>query len=122
MNMQTSDNLDLSTSEILARCKALVPVNTIVEKAIAAHRIALENYSKKERSAADWQEAHTVAMYTLWAVILARTPDASDCRQQIDYLSALPETAWGPWMEYTSQDIREDTLASMTRSLMWRQK
>ena len=81
--MQTRDALDLSPADILARCKDLVPVNTIVEKAIAAHRIAFEHYSKKDRSAADWQEAHTLAMYTLRAVILARTPDASDCQQQI---------------------------------------
>jgi hypothetical protein len=114
------DPLDLSPAEILARCKNLVPVNTVVEKAIAAHRIAFEHYIKKDRSAADWQEAHTLAMYTLRAVILARTPDASDCRQQIDYLSALPETAWEPWMEHTSREIREETLAGITRCLMWR--
>jgi len=114
------DALDLSPADILARCKNLVPVNTVVEKAIAAHRIAFEYYRQKDRGAADWQEAHTLAMYTLRAVILARTPDAGDCRKQIDYLSALPETAWGPWMDHTSQEIREDTLASITRNLMWR--
>ena len=88
-----TDALDLSPADILARCKDLVPVNTLVERAIAAHRIAFEHYRKTDRSAADWQAVHTVAMYTLRAVIFARTPDTSDCRQQIDYLSALPEAA-----------------------------
>jgi hypothetical protein len=114
------DPLDLSPADILARCKNLVPVNTIVEKAIAAHRIAFEHYSKKDPGAADWQEAHTLAMYTLRAVILARTPEVSDCRQQVDYLSALPEMAWEPWMQQTSREIREETLAGIARSIMWR--
>jgi hypothetical protein len=32
----------------------------------------------------------------------------------------LPELAWDSWMDHTSQEIREDTLASITRNLMWR--
>ena len=57
--------------------------------------------------------------YTLRAVILACTPDVVASRRQLDYLTALPESAWEPWLEHTAQDIRDETLAAISRSIAW---
>jgi hypothetical protein len=63
------------------------------------------------------EEEKALAMYTLRAIILARTPTAQDYRDQLDYLSALPETAWEERSGYTAPQVRHDTLSAIRHNL-----
>ena len=104
---------DLTVAGILDMCQTGVPPNTRVETAIAAHRIAFDNYVKLAS-----EESHTLALHTLRAVILIRTPAAADLHAQIDYMSSLPISAWVfPQVDQTPERIRENTLAASTRML-----
>jgi hypothetical protein len=49
----------------------------------------------------------------LRVVILARTPEIEHSQRQLDFLTALPEAAW-------PTGCRDETLASMSRSIGWR--
>ena len=100
---------ELDTADILAACMTHVPVNVRVNQAIAAHRIA------SGASQGD-PEARQLAMFTLRAVILARTPELDDYRAQLDYLTALPEVAWPENGKWSAQVCREATLAAIVRS------
>lgn len=89
---------DMDVAGILAMCATgAVPVNTRVAVAIAAHRKA-------------FKEDKAVALLAVRAVILARTPDVKDHRDQLEYLTALPLTAWED-RSGTPENIRRDTLA-----------
>ena len=112
--VRTIEISELDSAGILAACRSFVPVSTRVPAAIAAHRIAFCHYST-----AGTEEARTLAMYTLRAVIVARTPKVSDSQEQLDYLTGLPEMAWDCHAEYTLQEVREATLDAIRRSIAW---
>lgn len=97
---------------ILERCTYGVPVNCPVAAAIEAHRTATNRHGVE----------HTLAQHALRAVILARTPDISDERAMFDYLSGVPEKAWGGVVSgrRTIAEIKEATLAGIARSISWR--
>ena len=103
---------ELDAEDILAACLTHVPVNARVDQAIEAHRIA---YAAAQSD----PEARQLAMFVLRAVILACTPDVGDLRAQLDYLSALPETAWPANAGWSARVCREETLAAIARSLQW---
>ena len=103
---------ELDAGDILSACHVYVPVNARVDQAIEAHRIA---YAAAQSD----PSAQQLAMFTLRSVILARTPDVSDLRAQLDYLTALPETAWPANAGWSAQGCREETLAAIARSLNW---
>jgi hypothetical protein len=95
---------DLDVAGILAMCAAgAVPVNTRVGVAIAAHRKAIA-------------DDKALALLAVRAVILARTPDVQDHRDQLEYLTALPLTAWEDRSD-TPENIRRDTLAMIEHQL-----
>ena len=112
--VRTIEISELDSAGILAACKKMVPVGTLVPAAIAAHRIAFCHYST-----AGTEEARTLAMFTLRAVIVARTPDLADSQQQLDYLTGLPEMAWTDNAGHTLQEVREATLSAIRRSIAW---
>ena len=85
--MMPADITTLEAAGILAVCVQMIPVNTRVDQAIAAHKVALRAL---ESDPAAWD----IAANTLRAIIFARTPVAADYRTKLDYPSALPETAW----------------------------
>ena len=100
---------DLDCAEILAACVSCVPVNTRLNQAVAAHRIAFEASQRDP-------EARQLAEYTLRCVVMARTTELGDIRAQLDYLEALPETAaWPSGAEYSARECREETLAGIRR-------
>ena len=103
---------ELDAEDILAACVTFVPVNVRVDQAIEAHRIA-------HAAAQSDPEAMQLAMFTLRAVILARTTDVGDLRAQLDYLTALPETAWPENAGWSAQVCRDETLPAIARSLNW---
>jgi hypothetical protein len=103
--------LDLDVAGVLAMCATAVPVNARVDVAIEAHRIAFARF------VVVGEEEKALAMYTLRAIILARTPTAQDYRDQLDYLSGLPETAWEEQPGYTAPQVRHDTLSAIKRNL-----
>jgi hypothetical protein len=78
------ETTDLDAANILAACLTHVPVNARIDQAIAAHRIAFE------ASESD-PGARQLAEYSLRAIVLARTPELTDYRTQLDYLTVLPE-------------------------------
>lgn len=80
-----------------------VPVNARVGVAIAAHRQAVK-------------EDKATALLAVRAIILARTPDVQDYRDQLKYLTALPLTAWEDRSD-TPENIRAETLAMIQRQL-----
>ena len=88
--------------DVVAVCAAnhgMVPVNVDLGIAIEAHR-------------------QLPCANTLYAVILACMPAASDMQQQLDYLTGLPDKAWEDvprWEEH-----REATIAAIRRSIAWR--
>jgi hypothetical protein len=95
---------DLDVAGILAMCSTGgIPVNARVGVAIAAHRKA-------------FKEDKAVALLAVRAVILARTPDAQDYRDQLEYLTALPLTAWEDRSD-TPENIRASTLAMIQHQL-----
>jgi hypothetical protein len=95
---------DLDIAGILAMCATgAVPVNARVPVAIAAHRKA-------------FKEDKALALSGVRAVILARTPDVQDYRDQFEYLTALPLEAWEDRSD-TPENIRRDTLAMIQRQL-----
>jgi hypothetical protein len=95
---------DLDVAGILAMCAlGAFPVNACVDVAIAAHRKA-------------FNEDKAVALLAVRAVILARTPDVQDYRDQLAYLTALPLDAWEDRSD-TPENIRRDTLAMIERQL-----
>ena len=103
-------NADLTAADILDQCDRWVPVNALVGAAIEAHRLAFQDRGQPLR-----------ASYALRAVTLACTPTPDDCRQMLDYLTALPIEAWqGETIEvYSAQEWRDDTLRNISRSLAW---
>lgn len=118
--MQTAPTFDpseLDSAGILAACRKMVPANTLVTAAIAAHKIALNHFRT-----CGTDEARTLAMYTLRSIILARTPTVSDCQQQLEYLGSLPEIAWDARAGYTPEKIREMVLADISRGIAWMQE
>lgn len=110
--MSRRDNATLDAADILAACVDYVPVNVRVDQAIAAHRIA---WSAPQ----DDPEARQLAMFVLRTIVVARTPDVDDLRAQLDYLTALPVTAWPSGENYTKQECRDETLAAIRRSIAW---
>jgi hypothetical protein len=95
---------DLDVAGILAICATgAVPVNARVVVTIAAHRKA-------------FKEDKAVALLAVRAVILARTPDVQDHRDQLEYLTGLPLTAWEDRSD-TPENIRRDTLAMIEHQL-----
>jgi hypothetical protein len=95
---------DMDVADILTMCAAGgIPVNTRVGVAIEAHRKA-------------FGEDKTIASMAVRAVILARTPDVQDYRDQLEYLTALPLTAWEDRSD-TSENIRAATLAMIEHEL-----
>lgn len=92
---------------ILRRCAIGVPVNSTVPAAIAAHRAAVTI-------------GRDVAANALRAVVLATTPMVEDEQAMLDYLTALPVTAWSAMGEHSPAAARELTLANIARSIAWR--
>jgi hypothetical protein len=103
-------NVDLTAAEIVAACRAWVPVNARIDKAIEAHRLVFQD-GKPSR----------LSSYALRAVALARTPTIEDNRKMLVYLTGLPLEAWeGEVLEgHSAQEWRDDTLRAITRSLTW---
>jgi hypothetical protein len=95
---------DLTIDDIIGMCRrGGIPVNARVGVAIAAHRKAVN-------------EDREVALLALRAIILARTPDVQDYRDQLEYLTALPLKAWEDRSD-TPENIRAATLAMIQRQL-----
>jgi hypothetical protein len=95
---------DLDAAGILAMCASGgFPPNTRVAVAIAAHRQA-------------FNENKAVAALVLRALVCARTPDVQDYRDQLDYLTALPLSAWEDRSD-TPGNIRAATLSMIQRQL-----
>lgn len=95
---------DLDAVEILNMCRqGGFPVNARVSAATAAHRWAFG----RDRA---------LSMLAVRAVILARTPDIQDYRDQLDYLTALPLDAWVDRAD-TPENIRRETLAMIEHQL-----
>jgi hypothetical protein len=70
---------DLDVNAVLEMCaKPAVPANVRVAIAIAAHRIAFADFQARGKS------AESVAIHSLRAIVLARTPDVQDYRDQLD--------------------------------------
>ena len=90
---------DLDVAGVIRQCAiGWVPVNVSVDVAIAAHRaVGTEN--------------------ALRVLILAMTPTVEDCRKQLDYLAALPESAWRH-----DPSERDAVLAMIRRVIGWRQE
>lgn len=101
-----------NSADILKRCVWGVPVNCLVAAAIEAHRLATNRHRAE----------HPLAQRALRAVILARTPNISDEQAMFDYLSGVPESAWGGVVSgrRTVAEIREATLAGIARNIAWR--
>lgn len=99
---------DLNAVEIIEMCRfGGFPVNASVSAATAAHRWAFE----KDK---------TLAPLAVRAVILARTPEVQDYRDQLDYLRALPLDAWEDGYRVdsgTPESIRAETLAMIEHQL-----
>ena len=76
-------------------------VNEHLDVAIAAHQDALRD--------GDAELAHLL----LRVVVLAKTANLTDLRRLLDYLTALPTTAWPDGY------MREPTLAGIARSIAW---
>ena len=110
MNWETTD---LNCAQILAACISCVPVNTRLDQAIAAHRIAFKAFDRNQ----DDPHARQLAFFALRSVILARMPGIADYRVQFDYLTGLPETAWPETAEHSAWECREETLAGTRRSI-----
>jgi hypothetical protein len=96
-------------------CEYAVPVNTRVDVAIAAHRLAFEQFYRDGCGLNE--RTRTAAMYALRAVILARTPEPNDYRQMLDYLTGLPIEAWSVQQDHSPASIRGDTLRAISRNL-----
>jgi hypothetical protein len=95
---------DMDVTGILAMCATgAIPVNARVGVAIEAHRKA-------------FGEDKAIASLAVRAVILARTPDVQDYRDQLEYLTGLPVTAWEDRAD-TPENIRRDTLAMIEGEL-----
>jgi hypothetical protein len=95
---------DLDVAGILARCAiGGFPPNTRVGVAVAAHRKA-------------FVDDKALASKVLRAIVCARTPDAQDYRDQLEYLTALPLDAWENRPD-TPENIRAATLAMIEREL-----
>lgn len=109
-------NRELDVTGILVICKEVVPVNCHVDTAIAAHRIAFAQFAMKG------DEAETLAMHTLRAVVLAMTPACGDSQTMFDYLSGLPLDAWCATEGCSAEQVREETLAAISRSIAWGQQ
>jgi hypothetical protein len=87
----------------------MVPVNTSLPSSIAAHLVAFRRYLLTAA-----QRPRTWAFHALRAVIVARTPEVTDDRQQLDYLTGLPEQASEPYPSHTLQKVRDATLSAVT--------
>ena len=114
MNFHVRSSRDLSAGQILRKCKYGIPVNTRVDVAIKAHGVALDHYM----SNLDDPDALSRTMHTLRVVVLARMPSLTDCRRQLDYLTALPRDAWARWPVGDPDKAREATLSAITRSVI----
>jgi hypothetical protein len=110
--MKNWNTTDLDADDILSAYLDCVPVNVRVDQAIEAHRIAF-NTSQDE------PEARQLTSFALHAVVLARTPEVADYRAQLDYLEALPETAWPSSPEHSAAECREATLAAIRQQIAW---
>ena len=102
---------ELSAEEIFDRCKNGAPANCPVEAAIDAHKIALTRFLRGDEG------AKRVATLTLAAVLLAATKSPTDDRDKLEYLSGLPDGAWPSNAGYTPLEIRDDTLAGLSRRI-----
>ena len=80
-----------------------VPVNLPLDEAIALHRAA---------------SGHDEEWFALQTILFAATPAADDLRRQLDYVSALPLTAWA-WPGRDAETTRETWLGGITRCLTW---
>ena len=112
MNGETTD---LDCAAILVACINCVPVNTRLDQAIAAHRLAFKAFERD----GDNPHARQLAFSALRSVILARMPGLADYRKQLDYLTSLPATAWPETADHSSRECREETLAGTRRSIGW---
>jgi hypothetical protein len=102
-----------NAQEILERCRHCVPVNSIVGNAIAAHRIAFARYQQDPGDA----EIRKIAFYSLHAIVMASHTSADDYRTALDYLSELPERAWESRSDFSAQNYRDQTLASIASNI-----
>lgn len=105
--MTEIDNRDLSADDLLARCRHDVPVGASTAAAIEAHRMAVR---------AGYVDL--VQWLTLSTVILS-SGTIDDERSKLDYLAALPESAWPP-SPAPFCAAREDQLMAIRRSIAWR--
>ena len=112
MNWETTD---LDCAAILVACINCVPVNTRLDQAIAAHRLAFKAFKRDP----DNPHARQLAVYALRGVVLARMPGIADYRAQLDYLTDLPESAWPEIADHSARECREETLAGTRRSIGW---
>jgi hypothetical protein len=110
--MTRDSTADLDVDGILEMCaKPAVPVNVRVGVAIAAHRIAFADFQARGKP------VEGLAMHSLRAIVLARTPDVQDYRDQLDYLKALPLSAWESGRDYSAETERRETLAMIKRNM-----
>lgn len=100
---------NLTAAAILKACSAFVPVNTVLDAAIEAHRTALAC------SIVEDEPSLQLAGFALRAVILARTSTREEHQRQFDYLAGLPERAW----EDVGTEHRDATLVAIARSIAW---
>ena len=95
---------DLTVVDIIGMCRqGGIPVNARVSVAIDAHR-QLFNGDR------------TAALLAVRAVVMARTPDVQDYRDQLQYLTDLPLVAWEDRSD-TPENIRAETLKMIEHQL-----
>jgi hypothetical protein len=111
---------DLDVDGVLEMCEANdggnFPANVRVDIAIAAHRKAWRDFLARSN-----ERGEKLATAVLCSIIHARMPVAQDYRDQIDYLSALPLSAWegrSRTSSYDAETIRRDTLAMIVMSTL----
>lgn len=103
---------DWTAAGILKACSSYIPVNAPVLLAIEAHKRATR---KPSTSAAE----RDVAEYTLRAIILAAAINVRQMQRQLDYLSALPRTAWPSAEDRSAAEVRKTTLAGFKRGIAY---
>jgi hypothetical protein len=112
--MQTrTSSRNLDVAGVLKWCaETAVPVGVPVSVAIASHRIAFADFLARDDAT-----VKDISMCALRAVILARTPDVQDYRDELEYLSGLPLSAWEGGCDYPAETVKQETLAGIEHNI-----